>query len=261
MPSHLGPIFPTYIHSLSQMNEPISIVERVLSLGDVFGVVLQHLSLFDLVRVHPNKRASFFVAVELRKRDSVMPVDVASGVQVRVLRRLIELTTAPTTIKLAAGEYNLQGVPLVIDRHGIKLRGPSPGAVCFIGGNRVEDSEYDDVIVANEVDLHLENIDCRRHLKLVHVGSPFRGCVGVRAMQVESTSQALTLIDCKIEASVVAFQGVIKALDCTFQSMYTEGDCIIQRCIFENILQLNPGNQNHYSVLLDDCNLAGRDQN
>jgi hypothetical protein len=135
----------------------------VLNLGDVFGVVLQHLSLFDLVHVHPNKRASFFMVAELRKRGGVMSVDVANGVHVRVLRRLIQTTTAPTTMKLAAGEYNLQGVPLVIDRHSVKLCGPSPGAVCFVGGERVVDSAYNDMIVADEVDLHLENVDFRRH--------------------------------------------------------------------------------------------------
>jgi hypothetical protein len=183
------------------MSEPSSIVERVLNLGDVFGVVLQHLSLFDLIRVHPNKRASLFVAAELRKRDGVMPVDVANGVQVRMLRRLIQIATAPTNIKLAAGEYNLQGVSLVIDRYGVKLCGPSPGGVYFVGGELVADSAYNDMIVANEVDLALENIDCRRHF--VRTSSPLRGCVGVRAMPRESTSQVLTLINCKIEMSVI----------------------------------------------------------
>jgi hypothetical protein len=194
------------------------------------------------------------VAAELRKRDGVMPADVASGVQVHVLRRLIQIATAPTTIKLAAGEYSLEGVPLVIDQFGLKLCGPSPGAVCFVGGERVADSASDDMIVANEVDLHLENIDFRYHF--AQSGSSFRGCV--RAMPRESALQVLTLMHCKMEMSVIANRSVIKALDCNFDFVYTEGDCVFQRCTFENTLHLNPVIQKNYSVLLDDCNLAGQ---
>lgn len=40
--------------------------------------------------------------------------------------------------------------------------------------------------------------------------------------------------------------------------MYTEGNCIFQRCIFENVLQLHPVLENNYSVLLDECNFSGQ---
>jgi hypothetical protein len=242
-----------------QMSAPESLVSRLLALGGVFSVVLKHLALPDLVRFHPSKRASLFVAAELRARDGrgVLSVDVLHGEQVRVLRHLLEMTSKPGTIELAAGEYNLRGVPLVVRDHAMTLKGQSQGVVRFFGGANPVSLPPDlnpglanNLIVAYKVNLTLENIDIKE-------GGTIKG--GVRGYPNGSVSHVLSLVSCTIEKWVIPhnFRSFLTASSCTLAYVYAEADCLFKQCLFNRTLRLNPPILQEYNVLLDDCSFAG----